>query len=242
MMQMADELRVNNKTKISEQVSEILLNFIVDNNLKPGDKLPSEGNLSERLGVSSRSIREALKILQARGFVEILQGKGAFVIDRVYSNFFATLATSQKFTSDKDALIVNMIEVRKMIETSMFESAAKKRDDKDIENIEAVLTKLDAAAAAGDQDLYNSLDVVFHKTIVDCGKNEILSSFYNVLIDLIFESFRKTGYKAFERKDVQETHRKMFEAIVAGDSVKAVKLIEGQLKETEETLIGFYKP
>ncbi len=235
---MSEDLKITGKTRLPEQVSEIILSYIAENNLKPGDKLPSERKLSMDLGVSSRSIRGAFKILQTRGFLEILHGKGAFVIDKVYSNFIETLTTSFKFTSYTDELLMNLVEVRKIIETAMIESVAVNRTDEDLQKLEGIVKSLDEAALAKDQDLYNTFDVAFHKTIIDCGKNDILISFYNVLIDLIFESFKKTGYKVFSQKEIKQSHRNMYEAIRSKDPEKAKELITKQLQKTEKTLRG----
>ncbi len=232
---------IRSKKSIPEKVSTIILNYVRESNLQPGDKLPSEQQLSSTLSVSSRSVREALKILQARGFIQIIHGKGAFLIDEVYPNFIETLITSLQFSTNTQTLILNLVEVRKIIETAAIETTAKNRTNEDLKKLSKIIERMDEAAEMKDHERFNSYDVAFHKTIVDCGRNKILTIFYNALIDLIFESFKKTGFKAFSNKETRQSHRKMFEAIQDKDAPRAKKLLLHQLQMTEKTLREAYK-
>ena len=229
------------KKSIPEKVSAIILNYVQESNLQPGDKLPSEQQLSSTLSVSSRSVREALKILQARGFIQIMHGKGAFLIDEVYANFIDTLTTSLQFSTNSRTLILNLVEVRKIIETAAIETTSRNRTNEDLKKLGRIVDKMDQAAEMKDQELFNSFDVAFHKTVVDCGRNKILIIFYNALIDLIFESFKKTGFKSFSNQETLQSHRKMFEAIQDNDAPRAKKLLLRQLQMTEKTLLEEYR-
>jgi DNA-binding FadR family transcriptional regulator len=104
------------REKISEKVVAVIQNYIVRNNLKRGHRLPSERVLSETLNVGTRSIREALKNLEARGIVRIEQGKGAFVEEKYRDDFVRFLADSLELTLTRDQnLIVELMYVRKII-------------------------------------------------------------------------------------------------------------------------------
>ena len=231
---------IGDKKSLPEKVSAIILSYVRESKLQPGDKLPSEQQLSSTLSVSSRSVREALKILQARGFIQIMHGKGAFLIDEVYPNFIDTLTTSLQFSTNTKTLISNLVEVRKIIEIAAIEKTSRTRTKEDLKKLGRIIEKMDEAAEMKDQDLFNSLDVAFHKAVVDCGRNKILTVFYNALIDLIFESFKKTGFKAFSNKETRHSHRRMFEAIQDQDAPRARELLLHQLQMTENTLREVY--
>ena len=232
-----EDLGLGNKTRISNKVSEIIIDFIIGEEMKPGEKLPSENQLAKTLGVSSRSIREALKILEAKGIIEIHQGKGAFLIDNVYANFMESLSTSLHFTVDKETLILNLVEFREMIETAVIESVAANRTDEDLNKFESIIIKIEEASAQEKLDEYNTFDMAFHKTLIDCSNNNILISFYNVLLELISESFKRTGHKVFTHKKTEDSHRDMFVAIQEKNPLKAKELIKLHIQETKKTLL-----
>ena len=85
------------KVKISDEVTHALENIIIENNLSPGDKLPSQAELSDKLQVGTRSIREAIRTLESRGMVETRQGKGVFVKEINMDYFIETLMGSFVF-------------------------------------------------------------------------------------------------------------------------------------------------
>jgi len=87
------------KIKLSDEVTHALENIIIENDLAPGDKLPSQSELSTKLQVGTRSIREAIRTLESRGMVETRQGKGVFVKENNMDYFLDTLMGSFVFIS-----------------------------------------------------------------------------------------------------------------------------------------------
>jgi len=225
------------REKISDRVVQVIQNFIVRNDLKRGDRLPSERVLSETLNVGTRSIREALKNLEARGVVRIEQGKGAFVEDKYREDFVRFLADSLELTLTRDqSLLVELVYVRKIIETSAVADIAAAHDPEVIERLEEVLRALTAAKNAGDQDEYNRLDVMFHKAIIDATKNRILVAIYDRMTNLLLESFTKTGYAHGSPQRSLKEHRKMVAYIKSGDAAGAGTAMADHLEHTMQTL------
>ena len=104
------------------------------------EKLPSERDLAEQLGVGQRSVREALRSLQAMGFIEIKHGKGAFVSQIRLDNYFESLAESISFRlhEEKTALL-QLLEIRKLLEAGIASLSASRRTPQDLKAMEKTL-------------------------------------------------------------------------------------------------------
>lgn len=228
------------REKISDKVVQVIQNYIVRNNLRRGDRLPSERELSETLNVGTRSIREALRNLEARGVVRIEQGKGAFVEEKYRDDFVRFLAESLELTLTRDQnLLVELVYVRKLIETSVIAEMAAVHDPGVIARLEEVLAALLAAKNAGDQDEYNRIDVMFHKTMIEATGNRILIAIYDRMTNLLLESFTKTGYAHGSPERSFREHAEMVEDLRAGDPDRARTVMDEHLAHTMKTLRSY---
>ncbi len=117
------------KTKVSavDTVINQIKQLLIDKKLKPGEKLPSEMEICEGLGISRGSVREAMKILSALGIVEIKVGNGTFISEKPNSNMIDSLLFSF-LISNPD--ISEMSEFRKLIELDIVELIIKNADKK----------------------------------------------------------------------------------------------------------------
>ncbi len=109
--------------KIWEEIVEQLKTMITNGELEPGDKLPSERDMSESMGVSRASVREALITLEAIGILEIKPGEGTFVRQTSDAETFAPLAMVLALERNPGA---QMMEVRRVLETEMAALAAER--------------------------------------------------------------------------------------------------------------------
>src|SRR5512140_2333475 len=121
---------------LAEQVTDNLLSFIESQHLKPGDLLPSETSLAGSFGVSRPVIREALKNLEGKGVIEIINGKGALVrpIDSDPLRLFFQRAMQLERSS-----MLELMEIRKGMEVQAAALAAERRDAKDLQDIRQVV-------------------------------------------------------------------------------------------------------
>jgi GntR family transcriptional repressor for pyruvate dehydrogenase complex len=225
------------RKKISDIVVEAIENFIITNELREGDKLPSEKDLAGLLEVGTRLVREALKVLEARGVIDVLQGKGAYVAGKSKENFTRALADSLRFTLtlDKD-LLFELMYVRTIIESSVAADIAAKRTEEDVARISEILVALEAAYKEKDIAEYNRLDVLFHKQIVDSADNRILTTLYEKLTSLLLTSFNKTGYMRGSTKESIKQHRELLEAIRGRDESGARTTMSTHLMMSAERL------
>jgi len=242
---MADPTRTDTilplkREKISDKVVQVIQNYIIRNDLKRGARLPSERELSETLNVGTRSIREALRNLEARGVVRIEQGKGAFVEEKYRDDFVRFLAESLELTLTRDQdLLVELVYVRKLIETSVIAEIAALHDAEVIERLEGMLRTLLAAKNAGNQDEYNRLDVMLHKTMIDATGNRILIAIYDRMTNLLLESFTKTGYAHGSPERSYREHSEMVDSVRSGDSDRARAIMDEHLAHTMKTLSSY---
>ena len=235
-IEMSGDFLLKKPTDLPTRISVIVLDYIKKNNLMPGDKLPSENSLAKTLDVSSRSVRDAYKILQAQGLIEIKHGKGAYLVNNAYDSFLSTLSTSLQFSNDTETLILKLIQVRQIVEPSMAEIAASKRTERELQILRDILHSMDAAAEAKDPEQFVFYDIRFHKTIFDIADNDILITLYNVLWEVILESLKKTDFRVFTEEDAKTAHHEIFEAIKDKDGKRAARIITEQLHANENAI------
>lgn len=228
-----EPLRPIRRTYVSDSVTEQLENFIASNQLKEGDKLPSERELSAALHVGTRTIREALQRLETRGIIEVIHGKGSFVANRKVESYARHLVDSFRFLqSDEPKLLIELTDVRMIVEAAAIEEVARKRPVAMIAQLDGILADLSEARTAGDVDRYNSLDLLFHTTIVHAMENTLLSALYDHLRSLIARIFEGTGHITGAMDRSSKEHQAIFEAIRSGRPEAARAALVSHLSNT----------
>ncbi len=117
---------------LPQKLSEDIIAFILKENLQPGDKLPNETVLSERLNAGRSSVREAMKLLASRNIVTIRQGSGTYIAS---SPGMVEDPLGLTFIGNKQKLIHDLLEVRFLLEPSIAAMAATRANKKDIKKI-----------------------------------------------------------------------------------------------------------
>ena len=117
---------------LPQKISEDIISLILEENLQPGDKLPNETILSERLNVGRSSIREAMKLLASRNIVTIRQGSGTYMAS---TPGMVEDPLGFTFIENKEKLVHDLLEVRILLEPSIAAMAASNADESDIKRI-----------------------------------------------------------------------------------------------------------
>lgn len=206
--------------------------FIAGSNLEPGDKLPSEREVMEALGVGRSTAREAMRHLQALGVIEIRRGLGTFLKTRV-SGSMLHLPLHLDTSRERDALL-QTLEVRRGLEAEAAAMAAKRASPGDIDRMRLALDEMErvhlAKGTAGREDL------AFHLTIYDASHNPL----FRQLLEQIREAFENFFEKPFDRPDFARRsfpfHRELFDAIAAGDAETARAKTYAILEIVEEDI------
>jgi GntR family transcriptional repressor for pyruvate dehydrogenase complex len=206
---------------LSCQVAEQIQSIIVDGQMMPGDRLPPERELAERLSVSRNVIREATKVLQDRGLVRINPGSGTYV-----SNISAeavTHAMSLYLRAGK-AAIRNLLEVRALLETQIAALAARRADETDIELLELASREMEenlvqARLAQTEEDRSAALEryadgnVFFHETLARACKNNLLPLVLQPVMQLMLESGWRLAMQTGGAEKSPAMHRKIIDCI-----------------------------
>lgn len=158
------------------EIINYIQNYIKENNMKPGDKLPSQAELIEMMGVSRSALRESMKTLEAKDIIEMKNGKGAYVKE----NFVSALAAQLNFTKEKE-MLVQMIEVRKVLEREILKLVIHNADDKELEELGKVVKILIDKYSRG--EVQTKEDHKFHYMIYEISHHKIFQQLIQVLSD-----------------------------------------------------------
>jgi GntR family transcriptional repressor for pyruvate dehydrogenase complex len=222
-----------NDRRISELIVDQVRTLIHEGKLVPRDRLPSEREMCEQFGVSRVTVREALRVLEANGLVEIRVGAhgGAFVTqptsDQVGAGIVDLLTLSSITASD-------VTEVRMVLEVGIPLLCAHATAE-DITDLQAICDRQEEALAGGDYDI--SLSAEFHSRLAEATHNTafamLIQSFHGPLL-MSLATAQKTAPEMGQR-GVQE-HRAILAAIQAGDAETGSRIMRDHLGRTASRL------
>ena len=150
--------------------------MIVDGELLPGDRLPKEADLAERLGISRSSLREAVKALELVNVLDVRRGDGTYVT----SLEPPLLLEAMSFAVDLhgDDTVLEFLEVRRLLEPAATAMAATRMDDA---GLAALRASVDALGDSPGVDALVAADLAFHRTVVAAAGNAVLTSLLDSL-------------------------------------------------------------
>lgn len=223
--------------KLASAVVRQIEHLILRGILRPGDRLPSERELSERLGVSRPSLREAVAELSGRGLISTRAGAGIYVAD-VLGNAFSPVLT-RLFASHEDALL-DYISFRRDMEGLAAARAAVQGSDTDLALVEAIFRKMEAAHDKRDPTDEAALDADFHMAIVEASHNVIMLHMMRSMMDLLREGVFYNRSVMFRQRTTRDTlldqHRAINEALQARDPEAARLAVEAHLNYVRVSL------
>lgn len=222
--------KVINKKSTLEIIIQQIKNQIKKGILKPGEKLPSERKLADQLGVSRASVREAIQALAFSGYLEVIQGKGTYILEMATQydeivNFFSEFSN---YSLDY------LMEARIMLEGEFARLAALNASQEEIDVIERVFNEI---ASSKDLNTFFVKDLEFHLTIAKATHNPIM----NGLMKIIGEMLYKETHKIIEiSKDTREntikTTRNLVQAIKQRNTEQAKELMSEHIRNIRASL------
>jgi GntR family transcriptional repressor for pyruvate dehydrogenase complex len=220
-------------TSVVKQIELLILRGI----LRPGERLPSERELAERLGVSRPSLRDAIADLQDRGLLTARAGAGVFVADVLGSAFSPALI--QLFASQDEA-VFDYISFRRDMEGLAAERAARYASESDLRVIQVIFDKMEAAHSKRNPEEEAALDAQFHSSIIDASHNVVMLHMMRSMFDLLREGVFYNRQVMFRqrtsRASLLEQHRAINAALQARDPVAARAAVEDHLGYVENSL------
>jgi GntR family transcriptional regulator, transcriptional repressor for pyruvate dehydrogenase complex len=213
--------------KLSDKVAQEIIRMVENGELKPGDKLPTETVLAVKLGVSRGILREALTVLQYKGYVSRKSKDGTYIRELADSNLLnGSLLNAFKKASYKD-----LLEMREALEQKVVQLAIKNASDEEIKEIEDFLDDVDLSSENN-----SLLDYDFHFRLASLSKNIILVNFIDIYYDLIRE-LGESSFKNKKRKiEVIAEHKNIVLKIKARDDEAAKKAILKHLSMVEKSI------
>lgn len=176
---------------VVDRIVERITNAIISGELKPGDKIPTEIELSESIGVGRNSIREAIKILVSLGVLEIRRAEGTFVCDHFNDRMLDPLVYG--LILEKDASH-EIIELRRVFETGVLEKVIRCVTDEQMAWIEEAFHDIKRAVDNTDVSVDQVLeaDIAFHRVLVRITNNHLIERVSNMIERLTVPSRRRT--------------------------------------------------
>ncbi|MBV6508003.1 MAG: HTH-type transcriptional regulator LutR [Acidimicrobiales bacterium] len=224
------------KATVFEQVVQRLRSIIESGQIAPGERLPSEREFAESLGVNRSSVREALRVLEAAGLVDIQHGRGVFVRDS--DDGLDILLLPLAGGEVPAELLPDLFEARSILESTLARLAAE-RGASDVTGLEAALTELEEAISHGEAPI--GVDRAFHLEIARLARNRVLQALVKTtyaLTEKRFDDFFAAGDRA-RRSLVQ--HRQIVEHIRAGDAVGAEEAMAAHMQDTARAWLRYIK-
>lgn len=207
--------KVNRVSAVQAAIDEMRAQ-IRDGRWGLGDRLPSEAELSQVMGISRAPLREATRALVHAGLLSVRQGDGTYVV----ALDEATVALSRKLMESKTR---DVLEVRRGLDASAVQLAVARRTDEDLEAMDAALKRRRDATAQGDRQAFIDADVAFHVAVAEAAHNALLLHLYEGLSIAIRESLDTARSLEHAISEGGDDHVALFDAIKSGDEARAVE-------------------
>lgn len=202
------------RERLYKQVADQIQQLIVAESLKPGDKLPSERELAERLGLSRTVVREAIHTLSIRGLVHVKPGCGAYVRELRPEDAAASMELLLKLRQTP-RWIENLYEVRRMIEVEIAGLAAERATADDLRALEEAVAGMEAHA--GDAERFTECDLAFHAALAAATQNELFCALLDSIGHLWREMIRLSYEAPTAPRDGVHYHRQILRCVQQRD-------------------------
>jgi len=217
--------------KLSEKVILALKKHIRDANMEPGDKLPSEREISQNFGVSRATVREAIKCMENEGIIETKRGKGTFVR--------STTMNIEKIpvpTDNTKRELLEALRVRRALENLAIELAVESITEKQAKQLKEFGDQLKEKWER--DELAPEVDLEFHKLLYQASGNSILNKIIKGFNDIFYEFwFDPLDQKGFAKKTMP-MHKDLCKEITQGNTSNAKEVINEIIDIVAEDIIN----
>ena len=220
------------QARASGEIVSQIERAIFDGELQTGDRLESERELAERFGVSRITVRDALRVLEARGLVHVKVGAsgGAFVSDTNVDQVAESISTMIQL---RRMTLSGVAEARTVVETATSELAAERADPAAILRIEQTVEK--GRSVVREQAPHTEASMDFHVAVADAAKNELLAATVDAYRDLLVQTLHDMR-DVRSAKTTQKAHEEILDAIKSHEPEAERKLMLEHLQDFEKRL------
>lgn len=209
--------------KAADVLAEKMREKILKGDFGVGMEFPSERDLSEQTGVSRATVREALRILEGEGLIEIRQGRkgGSSVVRPTTAQIERSVGIfirGQRLRQDA------VLETRCAIEPAAARYAAEHRTEEDLENLERCHQRVEEASRAADISAYIEANLDWHVQVVRASHNELLIAFISAVSNSVYVQNGTENFSSPKvRDEVMRAHRRVMDAIRDQDGDAAAR-------------------
>ena len=218
-------MRKGNINQLLYRLTMYFADQIFDHKLKKGDQIESDRVLATKLGRSA--IREALKVLDVLGMIDIRPGQGTY-ISNDETNFFIIPLSWSLFLNGKQ--VENILTVRNLLEVKAAELAAECTDTDALKNLKAVDEKMNCAYAQQDYKAFLETDLEFHQGIARCSQNTVILSMMQTISSLMRHVSGSGMVNAQQLKESEEEHSRIYDCILKHDGKGAAEAMKYHLE------------
>ncbi len=223
------------RVRLYENAVDQIQALILKRRYKPGDRLPSERTLAEQFRISRHSLREALRILDVMGLIEIRVGDGIYVKAVDFLPYIESLNLSlrNRLQIERDSF-AKLWEARRILEVGMVELAARQVNESFLKSLRWCIQEMKKNITH--QDLFISSGIRFHRLIAEIGQNEVLILVWDMLSSLMRKSQTRIYRIPWSPRKALAAHRKIYLALRAKDPDKAVEAMRQHMLDEEKAL------
>lgn len=220
-------------TSVVRQIELLILRGI----LRPGERLPSERELADRLGVSRPSLRDAVAELQAKGLLSSRAGSGVYVAEVLGSAFSPALI--DLFASHDEA-VFDYLSFRRDIEALAAERAARQGSDSDLKVVQSIFDRMCADKPRRSAEEEAEIDAQFHSAIIEAGHNVVMLHMMRSMFELLRNGVFYNRQTVFRQRNTRDAllnqHRAINDALQARDPDGARQAVIAHLDYVEQAL------
>jgi len=211
------------RASLSDAVIDYFREMIEGGEWKPGDKLPSERVLMERLGISRFCLREGLARLSALGVITIRQGSGSFLCETVQAQSLRNVLLPM-FSELDEGQFGDLIEARALLETSIARKAAAHRTGADLAELRLILQEAGEALDRGER--FAVLDARFHMALGRIAGNVFFMRMQEMLLRAVEEFIAENSRTAATRATAGRDHERILSCVELGDAEAAAAAMQ----------------
>ncbi|HLI87540.1 MAG TPA: FadR/GntR family transcriptional regulator [Ktedonobacteraceae bacterium] len=216
--------------KIFEQIAEQIEKRILRGELRNGDRLPSERELSEQFHASRTAVREAMKTLAQRGLVDMRPGRGTIVIDATSRAMQQTLGLMVRVGQEDG--YANLVELRELLEPGIAALAAVRAAEEHITAMQTMVEAMDAHMS--DPDAYIEADNEFHRILAKATQNDLILTIVDSIMDLLSEQRKHISKVSGATARAQQHHKSILAAIRRHDAEAARIAMQSHLGQVRQ--------
>ncbi len=224
------------RTTAADEVFKSLHGLMVSGELRPGDRLPSQRELARRFEVSRSTLREAIHKLMALGYVEPRQGVGTIVATGDPLRYMSSL--QDHFLLD-GVSASEFLEARVIIETAVARLAVHRSSAQQKACLRQLMDRQVQAARTGALEEFSRLDTEFHLSLAALSNNRVLVKLEETILDMLRQFIRKVSDLPGAVEDALMFHRKIVDALEAGDSREAERAMASHLRDVARRIKGY---